>query len=175
MIQAAEETYQTILDISDETNISVMAIIQYLQWDMIESMEDWDGLSDYQCEALIEACDQRIHRNYIREWRVIYMSNRVINSLFRNMDTSSLEGILAEARAAGVEREDILNRVYKILTRHSDTETERRKSVREMFLIYIQREHNLNFLTIRSRLMAPLVLWIRECPLVSSCPLARPV
>ncbi len=138
MSQEAEESYEKICEISDEIDISVLAIIQYLQWRMIESMEGWDTLGDDQCEALIKACNERIGRTYIGEWRLIYMTNRAIKSLGFYGDTSRLRVIFQEAREEGVPKVDILKRMHQILTPPSDTETEKRKIYRDMFLEYLR-------------------------------------
>ena len=140
--QEAEESYEHILDISDEISISVPAIIQYLQWGgRIEAIEDYDLLDDNQCTALEVACEERIPHNYIKEWRVIYMSKLVINSLFSRKDTKGLNAIFTEARNEYVDRNDIVNRVLSVLTNPLNEKSPRLNFVCDLFQKYIEGTH----------------------------------
>ena len=138
----AETSYREVLRVADELDIPVLVCIQFFHYGCLESLGDmYDSLSEEQEALLCDARDE-MERTYSYEWRVIYMSNRLINHAFRHLEKSlpDLEGDIEYAREESVCLDDIFERVKRVVGRRIENGNPKASVVWGIFQRYLNSE-----------------------------------
>ena len=122
----AEWGYREVVRVSDALGIPVMSCIQFFQWRCLESMGPVHALlTEGQEEGLWEAL-RAMRRAYTREWRVFYVSDRMIRCVLDEPEpepgpgpgpVAGLESLVGYARDEGVRMLDVYERIQTVLAR----------------------------------------------------------
>jgi hypothetical protein len=107
-LEAEDIYYDLITPACEDTGVSALPFIRFIQWGVLESLGDGiaDFLDEEQEDRLIEARDEIVEGNtYPNEWRAIFTTGMVLSNITKDYGSSkrALDRIFEITHSEGLQ------------------------------------------------------------------------